>query len=341
MTQRRRRATPFALVSVALAVVGLAACGDDSTTGAGTTGTGGDDGGGGTGPVDIYAASEGMSPYDATPSPEGDMIYFTGEDSGGNPGVYAVPAAGGASIVVSVGEPFVTPFGIATGTDGSKLYVADPASDEIGDDGGSIYVLDADGGGTPSPVAGTLGLSPRSLEVREEDGADQLYFSGHTPEGEGGIFKVPAAGGTMQKLTVGDGIMDPSGVTVASNGDVYFVDTIGSGSRLGRVMLLSAGSDAATVLVDDINVGYPAGIALTFDESVLWVSALDAGPLTDIVLLVDLTSLDVTTFTGDDDTSIVDLVEPAGLHRAKNANVFAWADSSKTGAGGTVFVIKQ
>ena len=54
--------------------------------------------------------------------------------------------------------------------------------------------------------------------------------------------------------------------------------------------------------------------------------------------VVDLTTGKQSMFKGDADTDITKFQEPAGLHRARNKDVFSWADST-AGKSGTVFKI--
>ncbi|NUP08681.1 MAG: hypothetical protein HOW73_21745 [Polyangiaceae bacterium] len=299
-------------------------------------GGGGDQGGGGSTAVASFneVTQTTTTPFDATPNPAGDRIYFTasGPDLAG---VYAVSATGGGITAVAEGFPFATPLGIATSTDGDTLYVADPAADDDDLDGGKIFSLNADGGAA-LVVEGAERYKPLGLEVFDDDGSDEIYFSGTDPDtNERGIFHISASGGAVESV-VTNTTMDPSGIAVAKNGDIYFVDTVGSAARLGRVMKIAVGTTQPLVLLDDIHTGYPAGIALSADDDQLWVSALDPATLTDVVLNIDIADMAVSTVTGDDDTSITSFFESAGIHRAKNANVFSFVDSLANGQG-TIF----
>src|SRR5262245_15844848 len=62
--------------------------------------------------------------FDATPSADGNVLYFTGMGPEG-PGVFSVAATGGPIGKVAVGDPFRAPFGIGLSTNGRTLYVAD------------------------------------------------------------------------------------------------------------------------------------------------------------------------------------------------------------------------
>ena len=358
MTETRRQS--FIAIAALFAVLAAPACGDDEdvpgapggkggtagssgaagTAGASATGgTGGmTDAGGGA--IDIRKAAEAPNPFDATPDPDGKNVYFTAADPTLGAGVFKIPADGGAVTTVHAGDPFAAPFGIATSTDGSSLYVADPASEWVDSagapqDGGQIFAL-SPSGGTPTTVNGTTGYSPRGLEVLQQNGSDEIYFSGRDSAGVPGVFKVATAGGTPSALASGSPFVDPSGVAVSAAGDVYVADTTNAESRTASIIVVKAGT--ASVLATDLRVGYPVGIALAQGDGTLFVSGLDPDTLTDLVLAINVTTKDVARYTGSTENNIGLFQEPAGLHRAKKSNVFAWADT-KANAGGTVYVL--
>ena len=328
------------LMSVCAAMSG---CSDEKPAGTGgSAGTGGALDGGGTGgtspqlSLNIDEAARISSPFDATPDPDGNFVYITALDRESGAGVFKVAAGGGAATPLHVGSPFVSPFGIATSSDGKTLYVADPAwESEDGASTGQIFALSASGG-SPAAVAGTAGLSARGLEVFDENGKDQIIFSGREKDGSAGVFKVAATGGNVTRLSEGVALSDPSGIAVGKAGEIYVADTRSSGARSASIVLIKAG--ASSEISSDVPVGYPVGIALTKDDKTLMVSGLDRATLTDVVYAVDVASKSVSTFVGSDSIKINQFEEPAGVHRAKNGNVFAWADSNANG-GGTVYVI--
>jgi hypothetical protein len=124
-----------------------------------------------------------------------------------------------------------------------------------------------------------------------------------------------------------------SGVAIASSGDIYVVDTVSTNALGGRIFKIPA-SGSPSVFLDNIAVGYPAGIVFNQAETELLVSARDTSKGTDAVLVIEVASAAVSEFT----TGIDTFVDPAGLHRAHGANIFAWADSTASKAG-TVYVI--
>jgi hypothetical protein len=311
--------------------------------GGGTGGTGGTGGVGGGMQANIAAAAEDIArPLDATPDPDGENIYFSALDPTKGAGIYKAGSGGAATSVVRAGDPYASPFGVSMGSDGKLLYVADlGAGEDLNNDNvvdsGQIFVQSVSGG-DPSVLMGTVGTKPRGLEVVQEKGVDQVYFSGRDDKGLFGVFKIPATGGAPTAVSVGAPFVDPSGIAVATSGDVYVADAA-SATAFGAVIYkIAAGQNVAKELVVVPQIGYPAGIALDAENAQLLISALDPLKQTDVVIIVDLATGNLSTYTGDADTDISKFQESAGLHRAKNKNVFAWADST-AGKAGIVFKI--
>lgn len=310
-----------------------------TTTTTGTGGMGGGGGMGGTGGVtgDVKPGADAHSALDATPDLDGTTIYFTAIDPIEGPGVFKAPADGSnlTPVKVAAGNPFVAPFGIAIGTDGNQLYVADPGAD-AGNDRGEIFVLPV-GGGTPAALSGSADTVPRSLEIIKEGTIDVIYFTGNDKaDGQPGVFKIPVTGGTVTAVAKGAPFVDPSGIAVAADGTTYVADTISSLSHTANIIKVDKNGTATTFLTD-LKVGYPCGVALSQDEQTLLISALDKDKATDVLLQIDIGN----GMSKDPVTMGIDtFYESAGLHRAKGKNVFAWADSSAGPQGGRVFVVK-
>lgn len=291
------------------------------------------------------AAQDVQNPFDATPDPDGNQIFFTAADPTLGTGVYKVPAAGGASSPVTVGDPFVAPFGIAITGDGMTLFVADPAADSLIMDPaseavGQLFTLSV-AGGAVTPLAGTAGLKPRGIELGPDN---VIYFTGHTLVGVPAVFKVPKAGDTPIVVASGAPMFDPGGIAIATNGDIYFSDGVSIETGKSSIFKIANGSGTATEIVAGLKVGYPIGISLNMANTTLLVSGLNPDTLTDAVIQIDLATLQQTLYVGDADTDITIFENPAGLHRAKNKDIFAWADSKAKPnpaqpAAGTVFTI--
>ncbi len=268
-------------------------------------------------------------PLDAALDPDGSTIYFTAIGPNG-PGVFRVPGAGGTVAEVMAGYPFVAPIGLVISTDSQRIYVADPQAWNNGGRPGQIFVLSIRGG--PSVTfRGAEGTGPRDLEVVSEGGRDMIYFTGTDPRtGEVGVFKLPATGAALPTvLAEGAPFVDPHAVTVARTGAVYVTDKAAAGGNVGSVFKIE--DSRVTKLIDMVRTGHPAGVALSLDETVLLVSALQPYSDHDQLLLLRLDTLQTESFTqviGQNRNS------SGGLHRARNRDMFVWVDRN-----GTIFCI--
>jgi hypothetical protein len=361
-TKLKGRWSPPALVLIAAAGVSSAGCGDSSGTGGegGTSGTMGtttmsgpttspassgtnttSSGTGGGGPLALTPVGDATLAFDATPDPAGGTIFFTAIDPTKGAGVFQVSASGTnlTPNEVTAGAPFVAPFGIATSTDGQTLYVADAGGDSGNAfSNGVIYSLSS-GGSTPAIVAGSKDVQARGLEILSDNGSDTIFFTGRdVTDNKPGVFKLPAAGGTVSVVAKGAPFIDPSGIALASDGTAYVIDTVASGGHTAQVFKVSTTGTVTPQPVTypnstlPITVGFPAGVALSVDGTSIYISGRNPADLTDS--LITITGATVTTLANPG------FVEGAGLHRAKNVNVFAWADSDGGPAGGRVSVIK-
>jgi hypothetical protein len=254
-------------------------------------------------------------------------------ESGPRAAVFLQESPSAAPRVLYSGEALVSPLDIESSRDGETLFIADYAGGTEGT--GAIWSLPAAGG---EATAAAEGFSPRSVTLGPDD---RLYFSGIDPElGEPGVFVLSA--GTVEPLFVGAPLVDPSGIAVFADGRVLVADT-----RLfdGQAGADSVGSEAGIVSIEDgkaaifatgFATGFPAGIALTLDESTLIISG--QGPdRSDTVYLFGTADpaappLVVTdVFSQWQDSS-------GGLKRAHGSNTFIWA--SLAANGGTVFRIE-
>jgi DNA-binding beta-propeller fold protein YncE len=275
------------------------------------------------------------APLDATPSPEGKHVYYTafkrGDDGEDVPGVFGVAADGSGAIDTLVaGDPLQAPIGIAVSLDGSKLFVADPAA---GPNARGAVLSLASAGGDASALPGTEGYSPKGLAIAKVDDQEYLYFTGHDPAtAVAGLFRVAASGGSVETLASGPPLDDPSGVVISTQADVYVVEAAVD-EHAARVLRLRKGKLES--FLENIGVGFPAGITLTHDDSTLLVSGLDLQSKRDVVYFVNVASGELSRLS----QTVGAFSEPAGLHRAHDADVFAWADS-EANSSGTVYVLK-
>lgn len=262
---------------------------------------------------DIHAVAESGifdTPIDAAPDPDGNTFYFTATSAQG-PGVFQVSADGGDPAPVYTGAPFANIFGIAVSGDGQTIFVADGGANVV-------WALGVDGG-APQAVPGTEGVAASGVEIQPGPDGDMLYVTG-SDAGTPGVWKVPAAGGERMAVLTGGPLVTPMGVAVAGDGTVYVVDH--DGFAPDRAAVLRIKDAAATRIAENFRAGQQAGAALTTDDSLLTVSALDVDGGTAQVLLMQLDTLEKLAVT----KVIYANRGSGGVHRAHNTNVFAWAD---------------
>lgn len=270
------------------------------------------------------------TPWDATPDPDGQQVFFTASGTDGV-AVLRVPAAGGAdAVVLAKGAPFAAPRGLAISSDGQQIYVADPEAK--GDDGmtGRVFALPA-AGGTPVPLAGTAGTAPRGLEIAREANGDVLYIAGNVAgSSEPAVLKLALASGAAPEVVAkGAPLSEPTGLAITKDGTVLVADRAAAGAGKGSVFRIRAGGKAEQI-AGPVRTGTPVvGAALTLEESALLVSALAPDRDSAQVLLVETGSLK----QGIVNKAIEANTGSGGVHRAHNRNVFAWADSTLPGPG--------
>jgi hypothetical protein len=283
------------------------------------------------GPPLTMAASDNAvrAPMDATPSPDGERVYYiahTETEAGDDvAGVFTVAEAGGSIETLALGSPLIAPVGISVSIDGERLLIADSGvSSEAGV--GAIMTLAASGG-APAVLEGTEGYVPRGVVVAEVEGQEHVYFTGlDLARGAHGLFRIGGSGGAVETVASGHPFVDPAGVTITPSGDAYVIDAFGGGGAAG-VLRVRDGEAERVVL--DIGVGFPAGIASTVDGSTVLISGLDPVSRRDRVFVMSAESLEVSVIRETFDQ----LVGSAGLHRAHERNVFAWADTEKDRRG--------
>jgi hypothetical protein len=283
------------------------------------------------------AGSDFHLPLDAALSPDGKTAYFAAVNATGDAAIFKASATTpAAATVLAFGDPLASPFGLDVSTDGTTLVVADSAAlDSAGLDHGCLFSLSASTAGTPAVLSGTTGYQPRGVVITRESNADVVYFTGlDATTHEAGVFKTGLTGGTVSVVLKGAPFHDPSGLAVAADGTIYTADT--TATDIGHAQLIKVSAGAASVLIPDMRVGYPAGVALSQDEKFVLISALDPAAGTDIVIRYDVMGNTSSTYS----TTISAFSESAGLKRAKNADTYIWADSHAN-SGGTVYVINK
>jgi hypothetical protein len=286
------------------------------------------------------------SPLDATLSPDGKMAYFIAivpeisSEVSETPmparaGIFSTPIGSeGSNTLLASGDPLASPINLDITADGKTLIIADTAAGAGEADHGLLFTLSASGGSL-EVVDSTVGYRARGMSVVNQDWKDTAYFTGNDPaDGMAGVFALDIKTGSVSTVSKSELFADPSGLVVADNGDIYVVDTQ-TGGALANVIKIPKGMDAEELLTD-LRVGYPAGIAMSKDQQILIISALDPVTGKDVVLRRDLKANNTEAFNA----GISEFEESAGLHRAKDVESYVWADSRANG-GGTVYVINQ
>ncbi|MBN8638055.1 MAG: hypothetical protein J0M07_22250 [Anaerolineae bacterium] len=282
--------------------------------------------------ITFEPVSTATLPWDAVPSPDGSILYFTAIADDGCPAIFRADPENGAVTTLAACDPFVMPIGIAVSIDGQTLYVSD--SFTAGVAGNAIFSVSTDSSGMVSTIAGTHGSAPQGVEVGLRNGVETLYYAGiDLLTGQPTVYALPTAGGTPEVLAHGAPLVAPSGVAVSQDGSTVFVlDRFASGNGLGSVIRIRDGQ--ATVLQSNVRTGGQlAGLTLTLDGSLLLVSSLHETTGTAQVLVLDLAT---------QQSSVINDVISAntgagGLHRAHELDVFAWADLTSGSLGGTVY----
>lgn len=283
--------------------------------------------------VAANSAAAFTEPRAGVPLSDGRVAFLaTVSDDQGKVGLFMQEKDG--SKLLHSGEKLVNARDIDTTIDDTALLAADPSVLSVGPDGtqlsGAILKFSLTGG---EPELLAAGYSPVSVTVTESG----IYFSGRDPaSGDPGVFRL--VGDTVDSLFTGAPLVDPSGIAVMKDGTVLVADTrlfesTPINSEAGVVLIKDG---AATLFASGFSTGYPAGIALTKDESTLIISG-EAPDRSDAVYLfsVDDPGAGATVVRAE---FSVEQNSSAGLKRLRSENTFIWASGSFN--SGTVYKIK-
>ena len=261
----------------------------------------------------VSLVSKARQPSDAAFADDAATVYITATGLHGR-GVIRLSTKDGSQKEIHTGAPFVSPQGLVLGHNGDNVYVADPGAKG----NGQIFELPTDTG-IPKPIPGAAGMSPRGMELVNENGVDVLYFTGQeSADGRPGVFKLAVAEGAKATvIAVGRPFVKPDSIAVSRGGSLYVTDhTMGSSGSVFRI------ADGKVVpVIRRARLGTPAGIALTLDDSTLLISSYQPGNGHAQVLVVDLkTEVKATV------TKVIGMNTYAGgLHRSRNSDSFSWA----------------
>jgi len=296
-------------IRLATAGVLLAACG-------------GDDDGLTTEPpeeVEMVASGGFDSPLDAVASPDGETFYFTAftTDEEGEAALFSVPASGGDASLLHAGFPLEDPTGLVMSCDGSTIYLADigPDGSELEDGQSLLYAWDV-GGGALSPITVTGMAEAASLALAPD--CETLYATGYADDGAPGLFRIALAGGAAEAVLTGSPLQSPSGVFVDADSVAWVMDQLPLRGSGGVLWAVTPGGEA-TEVVSGLGLSEPAGVSLVAGGG----TAIIANRTPDGVGQLLAVHID----SGERTEIATSMIEPAGLRTAREAGVFAIADS--------------
>lgn len=188
------------------------------------------------------------APTDVTVSANGDVFVVDASAFGGPGGVIRVNPASGAQTTVSAGGVFVEPMGIVVAGNGD-LIVAD--YNPLGT--GAVVRINPITGAQTVITTGTF--HPTDIAIAPNGNlfvVDPGIFG--TP---GKISRIDPATGVQTVVSSGGNLVEPFGLTVASNGTIYASD-----ASLHAVVRVDPVTGAQTVVSSGGNLQCPGGIAI-------------------------------------------------------------------------------
>lgn len=275
----------------------------------------------------VQLAADGLDePVDAAPSADGSQFFVLTADAG----LWQLPADGSEAPTLLF-EGLRAARGLSVSLDGTEVFV----TAETEEAGQQMHAIHLDGSGDV-PHTDTLGLSPGGLtglqSLTRASHRESVYFTGRhgasaTGGDEGAVWFFPSHGVPVLLATGFDGGL-PEAIEAAPDRSLYVAvvtDGVGSLWHIPAEIVAQDGAadptTAATRVFDGFLPGEPPGIALTGDAGTLLISSLSAEGTSQVVLF--------DTATGG--SSVFDEVIRAnhrsgGVHRARDVDVFAWAD---------------
>ena len=268
-------------------------------------------------PTSVTEVTSGgfQSPTDAVASPDGRMFYFAGWDMDQQPAVFQVGAEpGSAAKALATGAPLDAPIGLVMSCDGATIYVAD-----MGDEDGEVLAVS-----TSSGMISQLSVSglsrPSGLAMAPD--CKSLFASGRLGDGTPALFEVPLGGGEARVVYYGPPLVSPTGMYVDKDRVIWALDHHAQGGDgEGVLFAVPADGSKATEVMSSLRMGTPGGCSLTAGGGTAIMPTRDADGN------AQLTSVQLATGETEQ-LAIPDVTDPAGVHTARKAGVFALVDSS-------------
>jgi hypothetical protein len=254
------------------------------------------------------------SPLDAVATPDGESFFFTAYTLEEEAALFSVPAAGGEATVLHAGLPLEDPTGLVMSCDGETVYVADIAADA--EEGGAPILAFDRAAGRLAPLAQSGIAEAASLALASD--CETLHVTGYTAGGDPALFTLPRGGGEAEVVLAGAPLESPSGIYVDADGVSWVIDHLPRGGRGGVLWAVTPEGEASEV-VSGLGLAEPAGVSLVAGggTAVIANRTIDgAGQL-----------LAVHIESGERSEIETSMVDPAGLRTAREAGVFAIADS--------------
>lgn len=275
-------------------------------------------------PQEVTKVASGgfTSPTDAVASLDGSELYFAAFASEGEGAVFRTAAAPESTAEMMASAPLSMPTGLVLSCDGSTLYVGD-----AGAESGGLYSISAQGGALSELVASGL-AQVRGLAMGPD--CKTMFVTGATEEGTPALFSLALAGGPATVVFAGEPLSSPTGLHVDREGTAWVMDHLAVGENgPGVLFAIPASGGEAREVASSLRMGTPGGVSLT------------AGGGTAVMPTRDENGAAQLTAVSIDTGEMVQIpapamIDPAGLRTAREAGVFAVADSE----GDAIFLAK-
>lgn len=269
--------------------------------------------------VEMVASGGFDSPLDAVASPGGETFYFTAFTTGesSEAALFSVPAGGGDATVLHAGFPLEDPTGLVLSCDGGTIFLADIGAEasELEDGQSLIYAWEV-AGGALSAITTTGMAEAASLAIGPD--CETLYATGYADDGAPGLFRLRPAGGAAEAVLTGSPLQSPSGVFVDGDSVAWVMDQLPGRGSGGVLWAVSPGGEASEV-VSGLGLSEPAGVSLVAGGGTAVIANRTADGEGQL--------LAVHIESGERTEIATSMIEPAGLRTAREAGVFAIADS--------------
>lgn len=255
-----------------------------------------------------------VSPTDAVASPDGRELYFAAHTvDEGLGAAFRVAATPGAQAELLAQAPLTMPIGLVLSCDGKTLYVGD-----AGAESGGIYGV-ATGGGELADLQVTGVEHLGGLAMGPD--CETLFVTGRTPEGKPALYTVSRQGGAAELVFSGEPLVSPTGLHVDRDGVAWVMDHLAVGATgPGVLFAVARDGSVAKEVASDLRMGTPGGVSLTAGGGTAVMPTRDRdgnAQLTSVVIATgEVSQLPAPL-----------MVDPAGLRTAREAGVFAIADS--------------